>query len=840
MMKNIYLALSFFVFLGCLFDSQQAGTVDNVDTATIYYPDGTPAPLAKVSVYKVNDTTRTPVQTYTTNNQGELAFKSLPKGEYNVIAQKTKSNQESLVAYTESVLLNDNNPQNISDTLETSLAITGLVGLQKGDDPRTVTVQALGSNFYSNVNASGHFTLTGLARGNYTLALKSTLPGYTDTYEAIKLNEQSPDTLTDTLDLIYTGIPLVEGLVLNFDSITGAVNLNWKATSYPDLLEYLIYRDNFDALEYSQNIFAVANSIGIKDYTYSSIPLSEGVTKLKYRIAIRNNKQEKGKTYKYEAIEITRPSQVYVPLVPQAGKNFVGKFEWQPIPSAQLYHLMVSTNIDFTDTVYTLQTKQNQVTLQTLTPGNYFWKFRAQNQKGEWGPSSEPVEFVEAGPPAPKAMMPIDTTFNSTSNPLTFKWEAVSGATQYQIQVSRMEDYSILILDTTVSNTQFEKVMPTGGFYWKLRTKNSFGVWGNWSGNGLFNHGVGITPTKIEYGGPDRAWLDARTSNSENIVLNMNPFGAYSTETIILKIDSYGKKIWEYSNSPFGWGKKTIDTKDGGTLILSTYIRGFESDSSALINLDSDGKQKWISKLGSFGFSPQDIIQTPDEGYVVVGNYKKDFHSKQQGFIYKFDKNGVKLWEKWVEFYSSDFVSLDSNGQTLVIGKEKEIFDVDSKTYILKLNTQGDSINTTFFETGMQIVYSVKTLKDNSFLFTLSGYGVLSFKHFNSNGILTWSNFFEPGFSEILGEAYNDQARIFSILTKNLSSDLGAKDSYYSQIQLGNSVRSTKMLTINNFFELEGYTQSADGESVLFGVREGYLHLIKLDKEGNAPVYIEK
>ena len=182
------------------------GTIDTTDTGIVgkvTYVAGKAAPDAQVKLFITRDTSRTALSQISTDNGGSFTFDSLAPGSYNVWIEST----DSQVAFIDSVYVPENTEVRRDAVLGKSGSVTAIVGLQTGDDPRSVFVQALGTQKYSNVDSAGVFTIPGLAEGDYTLRLVSTIQGYTPTFKTITITSGIDDTLKDTIKLIYTGIP---------------------------------------------------------------------------------------------------------------------------------------------------------------------------------------------------------------------------------------------------------------------------------------------------------------------------------------------------------------------------------------------------------------------------------------------------------------------------------------------------------------------------------------------------------------------------------------------------------------------------------------------------------
>jgi hypothetical protein len=201
------------------------------------------------------------------------------------------------------------------DTLQASGSITAIIGMQPNDDPRSAYVQMTGSDRFSrNINANGSFTISGLATGNYSLRISTTLPNYTPSFFTVSAVSGKTDTLKDTLQLVYTGIPVVTGLSASYDTVNGVVHLTWNSTSFRDFQDYLIFRDPCDSIQpsmvpiksvtdtvFSDTIFKKNKAPGqfsfsdTNDYCF------------KYRVCVRNNSNVQGLTYKNIAVTTASP-----------------------------------------------------------------------------------------------------------------------------------------------------------------------------------------------------------------------------------------------------------------------------------------------------------------------------------------------------------------------------------------------------------------------------------------------------------------------------------------------------------------------------------------------------
>lgn len=307
------IVLGIALFLVCTHSAKQiTGTVSETDTAMIYNPDNTPAKGAMVRFFAATDSTRTVEYQTKTDTNGHYVVSGLAKGSYNMVATK-----DSLIVFQDSIFANSDTVFVKTDTLEKQGSITGIVGLQPNHDPRTVTVQVLGTDLYSNVDKYGRFTLSPVAKGNYNLRLVTTMPDYTPTYATIHTEGQKKDSLLDTLWLTFTGIPVVTGLTAVYDTLNGLVHLSWNKPDYRDFQDFLIFRDVYNSVTlssvplyscedtvFTDTIFKRSNGIG----QLSFIDTSD--YRFKYRVCVENNSTKHGDTYKFADVVAASPIKV--------------------------------------------------------------------------------------------------------------------------------------------------------------------------------------------------------------------------------------------------------------------------------------------------------------------------------------------------------------------------------------------------------------------------------------------------------------------------------------------------------------------------------------------------
>lgn len=266
--------LAFLVLLGgCLSPEKTTGgsvEENEILAGTLVLQDGTPVGDAVVTLYPIDHLPELPAPKRgagsadgagrgvafetRTDADGRYSVDSLPMGSYNVLGGKG-----ALAFYRDSLRLVQGARAVITDTLRNPGSLTGVAAVQPDHDPQSVTVQVLGTDTYVNVDASGRFTLRGLAAGEYSLKVSTTLDEYTALYASVTVRSGTEDSLRDTLRLIYTGIPVVLGLKVSLDTAAGTARFSWNPVAYRQFSRYAVYRD--------------------KGLTWTAAPVSLGATR---------------------------------------------------------------------------------------------------------------------------------------------------------------------------------------------------------------------------------------------------------------------------------------------------------------------------------------------------------------------------------------------------------------------------------------------------------------------------------------------------------------------------------------------------------------------------------
>jgi hypothetical protein len=208
---------------------------------------------------------------------------------------------------------------------------------------------------------------------------------------------------------------------------------------------------------------------------------------------------------------------------PKSGASSVTPaFKWSSADNANNYELQVSRNDTFTDLIINKQgasacpitTWQCDIVLPYST--SYYWRVRGMlnSTPGEW---SEVAVFTTMA--APKPPTNGGSTPSPSPTPLAapkliepksngpvplkpvFKWSESTGAEEYELVVSRFDDFALLAIDKTGDNACHanawvcEKDLEYGvSYYWKVRAVNNNGL-SPWSAVGVFTTITRPSPT---------------------------------------------------------------------------------------------------------------------------------------------------------------------------------------------------------------------------------------------------------------------------------------------------------------------------------------------------------
>jgi hypothetical protein len=153
---------------------------------------------------------------------------------------------------------------------------------------------------------------------------------------------------------------------------------------------------------------------------------------------------------------------------------------WQAVAGAKTYIIEVASDSSFTtlivnDKPITAPTVSYAMTTETLTYGQtYYWRVEALDAAGNTSPWSTPFQFT-----ATVHLSPANGSSTTLVRP-TFIWQAVTGATQYQLQVASDTGFGNPVATYTGTLTRFtipatSPAFSYGTYYWQVTVITSGG-----------------------------------------------------------------------------------------------------------------------------------------------------------------------------------------------------------------------------------------------------------------------------------------------------------------------------------------------------------------------------
>ena len=181
-----------------------------------------------------------------------------------------------------------------------------------------------------------------------------------------------------------------------------------------------------------------------------------------------------------------RPLDTPLLALPNDDASCVGiptTLDWNPVSGAERYTVRISRDPIFRVTSGDLVTTQlSSVVLDDLWPNTrYYWSVVAEDVCGQLSEVSATRSFVTAGtgPPPPSTGRDPGGTVRCSGPRVSFRWDPVSGATAYQVQVGASCGEGEVQL-TDVSYLTVENA-PPGVHHWRVKARNSCSSWGAWS-----------------------------------------------------------------------------------------------------------------------------------------------------------------------------------------------------------------------------------------------------------------------------------------------------------------------------------------------------------------------
>ncbi len=307
-MRNLLMLISSLVLFSIISCATNiAGKVDETDTSIAGFVSlaGQPVSGATVKIYNYRDTLGKAIDSMVTKSDGSYDITGIKDGDYSIWAETDTS-----VFFRDSVRITRSYA--VKDTLLLPREIRIPIKVEEQHDPSIVEAHILGTHIYPVVDEGSHLTLVKIPSATFPIRLKTSNTDYTPRTWDVVITADSPDTLNDTLDMSYTGVPIVTGVEAVYDTLSGVVTLNWDRTSFNRFSRYEIYRDRENAPSLSTEPMAsVTDTICRDTIGGEGFPTGNYV----YRIKIRSQDERVGISFHSASIDFVDP-EVALNLLP--------------------------------------------------------------------------------------------------------------------------------------------------------------------------------------------------------------------------------------------------------------------------------------------------------------------------------------------------------------------------------------------------------------------------------------------------------------------------------------------------------------------------------------------
>ena len=226
--------------------------------------------------------------------------------------------------------------------------------------------------------------------------------------------------------------------------------------------------------------------------------------------------------------------------------------------------------------------------------------------------------------------------------------------------------------------------------------------------------------------GSDFAKAIAQTRDGGFVIAGYtNSFGDGSGDVYVARFNSAGQLMWvrsiggENAENAFS----VTQTRDGGFLVVGyVWFDFYYTHSIYAVKLDSLGNPVWTKMIGNFSGNDvgRSVVQTNDEGFVIVGRSNTFSGEFSDVYIVKLDSSGNLLWAKTIgdgfgEDKAYSVIQTDDGG-LLIAGYTHLVDSNGADIYVIKLDSAGNLEWTRTIGTPIgDIGYSVIQTKDGGF-----------------------------------------------------------------------------------------------------------------------------
>ncbi len=330
------------------------------------------------------------------------------------------------------------------------------------------------------------------------------------------------------------GISVLSQPQNNATGVNPNVTFEWgtsQGASY-----YLLQVAKNSAFKESDIVYQRTNISGT---SFSVSGALEPMTKYYWRVAGHNDAGDGdwSSVWNFTTTTAPDPPALAGPANNSMNVSMTPTLSWSAADKADRYQLLISdsdlftaTKVDKADITATSYTVLKDI---LTTSSKYYWKVRSiSNISGPstWSPTWN-FSTASAAPGKPVLVYPPQGA-TAISGRVELKWEPVTGATSYNVQVSSerlFPDWGLVVDETGITGTKFK--MPEGAlelltqYFWRVSAEGPGGS-SDWSINGRFTVG-------------DASPVDDFSAYDNSVYIYPNPISNNATLEIVLKQREY-------------------------------------------------------------------------------------------------------------------------------------------------------------------------------------------------------------------------------------------------------------------------------------------------------------
>lgn len=284
-------------------------------------------------------------------------------------------------------------------------------------------------------------------------------------------------------------------------------------------------------------------------------------------------------------------------------------------------------------------------------------------------------------------------------------------------------------------------------------------------------------------------------------------YGSGIRDIYVLRINKLGDTLWAkaYGGSGIDGSNDMVQTQDGGFAIVgNTFSFGEGVSDVYVIKINASGALQWANAYGGllndFGNA---ITETSDSGFVISGSTESFGSGQRDIYILKIDSIGNLIWSKAMggsENESGKSILELPNKDIVVFGNTRSYGKGFEDYYLIKLNSLGDTIMTrTYGGTSIDFGESIKQTIDKGFI--MAGY---------TNSFNTWNYDIYLVKTDSLGNSgchQNSTSTIvvnpLTVKTTTASSESSGSGITNPILKIGNTLtKPINVCSINSVYEL--------------------------------------